>query len=251
MIDCTILLQGRIEKECLDLWIKHYSKNNVVLSIWEDEDVSEFIFPNNWKIIFNQYPIFRCHKTANLDYQLITTIRGLNNIKTDYTIKARCDEFWSNIEKVYEKIKFDSTKLVTASIYFRQWYWWQFHCSDKIIGSKTKNLLLCFNKTIENLQNGVWDIKIPECQIGLAWVMVNEKRFDLSGLTSEEITKTNKKNLVDHKSLMRRYFDIVNVNDLYPFISTRKKSYESQERVWYRNPFNHKKEECLTDINEN
>ena len=45
MKDCTILLQGRLNKECFNLWIKNHKDSNVVVSIWEDEDLTQFEIP--------------------------------------------------------------------------------------------------------------------------------------------------------------------------------------------------------------
>ncbi len=104
--NCTILIQGRIDSECLNLWIKNHKNNNVVLSIWEDEDLSKYKIPKSWKVVVNQYPFVRFRASANLDYQLITTLKGLNSVKTYWVVKVRADEYWSNLDKIYDKSVF-------------------------------------------------------------------------------------------------------------------------------------------------
>lgn len=179
MIDCTILLQGRVNSECLNLWIKNYSEYKVVLSVWEDEDLSLYAIPNNWKVVINQYPLLRFRPEANLDYQIITTLKGLQFVNTNWVIKVRADEYWSNIEVVYKKMQKFSDKIITGSMFFRKWGLYKFHCSDKILGGSYENILSMFESTLHNIQIGLWDTNIPESQLGLGFVMAKEKNFEV------------------------------------------------------------------------
>lgn len=306
--NCTILLQGRIDKECIDLWIQNYKNSKVVLSVWEDENLAGFKFPQNWKLLVNQYPLTRFKPKANLDYQIITTTKGLYKVETEWVIKMRCDEYWSNVETIYSKMKSNPFKIVTGSMFFRNWELYQFHCSDKILAGKTENLLSTFESVLENIKNDVWDSDIPECQIGLAWIMVNEPNIDLKGLYptqkkdldfknsvngiingSDIVIKNLQKLLtielnphrfnyikweairenlirskdilvvcaelaeqtkeikpINHKYYMRKWFDIINIDELKPYIATRN---NGSERIWFRSDFDHNKNYCLTDIN--
>jgi hypothetical protein len=305
------MLQGRINEECLNEWIKNYSDTKVILSIWEDEDIWKYQIPEKWEIYINQYPLVRFWEHANLDYQLITTLTGLKAVTTKYVIKMRCDEYWSNIESVYNRLLLNDKKIVTGSMFFREWGTYsKFHCSDKILAGTTENIKNMFTKTLENIVNKVWDVKIPECQLGLAWIMVNEPEFDTKQLYPQSeidfdyvaavrgVSKgleivmadikdilsrqfnphyTNRINFelisdklirdkdilvtccqlvskqkeitpVDEKPLMRKWFDIINVDELKPYIATQNLG---QKRKWFRSDFDHIKEKCLTDINQN
>lgn len=188
MNDCTILIQGRINPECLDLWIKNYTNYNVVLSTWEDEDLSTFKIPKNWTVIINQYPLVRFRADANLDYQIISTLKGLNKINTHYVIKVRADEYWSNLDKVYKKMVLNPNKIVSGSMYFRNWGLYKFHCSDKLIAGTWSNVFSMFESTLHNLEIDLWSTTIPESQLGLGFVMAMEKDFEVThGKLEQEI----------------------------------------------------------------
>lgn len=309
MKDCTIVLQGRINDECLKLWIENYSDKNVILSVWEDEELWKYHFPDNWEIYVNQYPIVRFWEHANLDYQIITTLRGLNAVKTKYAIKMRCDEYWTNVETIYERVLLNDKKIVSGSMFFREWGMYKFHCSDKILAGTTDNLKCMFNQTVQNLTKKVWDVVIPECQLGLAWVMCNEPEFDIKRLNPQDeirfdyesavrgvskgleivmadikdilsrqfnphytnqinfeliseklvrdkdilvtccqlVHKQDKVDIIDDKPLMRKWFDIVNVDELKPYVATQNLG---KTRKWFRSDFDHRVEQCLTDINK-
>ena len=309
MQDCTILLQGRINDECLQLWIKNYKNSNVVLSIWEDEEIWRYDIPHNWQICLNQYPLVRFWEHSNLDYQIITTLKGLEFVNTKYVIKMRADEYWSNVNKIYNKLILSEDKIVTGSMFFRKWGLYKFHCSDKILAGTTENVKSMFNQTLENIKKNTFDCNVPESQLGLGWVMFNESDFDVSRL-NERIDKytfdfhlavntlkkgldivladskdilsrqfnphytnhidfelirktlvkdkdillscidfiTNKEKIepIDDKDFMRKWFEIINIDELKPYIATRN---FSEKRVWYRNDFDHEEQMCLTDIN--
>ena len=314
MKDCTILLQGKINAETFNLWIKNHKDTNVVVSIWEDEDLTKFKIPKGWKVVVNEYPIFRFREQANLDYQITTTLKGLSYVNTEWVIKMRTDEYWSNIDLIYSKMKKEPNKLLSGSMYFRKWGLYKFHCSDKIIAGKSENLRLMFESTLHNLQIGLWDTTIPESQLGLGFIMAKDSSIDIqklnvdSKLKNTSITQdvaipalnkavdtmvTEMVNMVtrrvnyynrnsvdwndiirnlkrwrdilsetiktmdtvraepiDDKPYMKKWFQIIDINELKPYIGTRNLGSKKGGRVWYRDNFNNKKEDCLSDINQ-
>jgi hypothetical protein len=314
MKDCTILLQGKINEETFNLWIKNHKDSNVVVSIWEDDDLTKFKIPKGWKVVVNEYPIFRFREQANLDYQIITTLKGLSYVTTEWTIKMRCDEYWSNIDKIYSKMKSEPKKLLSGSMYFRKWGLYKFHCSDKILAGKRDNLKLMFESTAHNLQIGLWDTLIPESQLGLGFIMATDSNIDIQKLNVDsklkntsitpevavpslnkavDVLVTEMVNLVtrrinyynrnsvdwndiirnlkrwrdilnetiktidvvksepiDDKPYMKKWFHIIDINELKPYIGTHNLGPLKGGRVWYRSDFNNEKENCLTDINQ-
>ena len=186
MKDVTIVLQGRVGKEQMELWKKNYKNWNVIVSTWEDVDfdfgggIFSKWLPRKWKLVINKYPIIRGWNHSNLDYQIITTLAGLNEVKTKWVIKARCDEYWSNLEKVVELM--DDDKIVSSSMYFRSKEYdngkHNFHIGDKILGGTTENLVLMFESTIHNLEIKLWDTQNPEGQLGFGYIIAKDKDFD-------------------------------------------------------------------------
>lgn len=312
----TILLQGQINEESFNLWIKNHADSNVVVSVWDDEDLSNYEIPKKWKIVKNPYPFLRFAPKANLDYQIITTLSGLNNIKSKWVIKMRCDEYWSNLDKVFDKMLKNPDKIISGSMFFRKWGLYRFHIGDKIMGGSVDNLILMFESTLHNLEIKFWNTDIPESQLGIGYIMGKEKdinirelkktlttplkksnpiKKNISELTSTiykalEITNQkafgiltkefnySSKNLnlddiktefdyiasvlsnvsntianyefkpLDEKILIKKWFDIIDVNELKPYVATQNFG-GIKKRVWYRDDFDNEENDCLTKIN--
>jgi len=307
----TILLQGVINPKTFNLWIKNYSDYKVVVSIWEDEDLSDYKIPTNWKVVKNKYPLVRFRKEANLDYQIITTLAGLSEVEGEWVIKMRTDEYYSNLDKVFKKMKANPEKIVSSSMFFRKYGLYKFHCSDKLLGGTTENLIGMFESTLHNLQMKLWEETIPESQLGLGYIMckdstididdVNNKRAELGEqfiedkgikifttasntistemmniVTNEFIKNDNdkidwehvtnsvgrwksilseclnvvnkhKNEYLDDRPYMKKWFDIIDINQLKPYITTRNFG-DHRGRVWYNSDFDNEKEDCVSDI---
>lgn len=310
MIDCTLLIQGKINEESFNLWIKNYKEWKVVVSIWEDDNITKYKIPKAWKVILNNKPKKRFMEHGNLDYQIITTINGLRNSNTEFVIKARTDEYWSNLELVYELIKNNENKIISSSMFFRKWGLYDFHCGDKILAGKKENLELMFNTAYNIAKEGVLDSKVPETYLGLGYlvgkkeilfddkfvlslnnktakfdkqsaidamksaskaikknfdsILVNEtklqmneinKKLEHCGKIVEYCIGYNKlvekyKNRIDinDEPYMRKHFEIIDINKLKPYIATRNFG-DERGRVWYRDDFDNKAEDCLETLN--
>ena len=307
----TILLQGVINPKTFNLWIKNYSDYKVVVSIWEDENLNDYAIPNNWKIVKNKYPLVRFCKGANLDYQIITTLAGLKEVSDKWVIKMRTDEYYSNLDKVFTKMKRNPDKIVSSSMFFRKYGMYKFHCSDKLLGGAAENLIGMYESTLQNLEMKLWDETIPESQLGLGYVMlkdvdinindINNKRSEFGSqfveeqgiklftkasntisteminILTREFTKNNKDTIdwnsvtnsvgswssilneclsvvnkhknefLDDRPYMKKWFDIIDINKLKPYIATRNYG-DKRGRVWYKNNFNNDKEDCVSNI---
>ena len=307
----TILLQGVINPKTFNLWIKNYSDYKVVVSIWEDEDLSDYEIPTNWKVVKNKYPLIRFRKEANLDYQITTTLAGLSEVGSEWVIKMRTDEYYSNLDKVFKKMKASPEKIVSSSMFFRKYGMYKFHCSDKLLGGTTENLTIMYESTLHNLEMKLWEETIPESQLGLGYIMakdstidindVNNKRAELGeqfveehgiklftyasniistemmNIVTNEFIKNNndkidwenvtksvgrwkailgeclnvvnkhKNEYLDDRPYMKKWFDIIDINELKPYIATRNFG-DHRGRVWYNSDFDNEKEDCVSDI---
>mgnify|MGYP003133812449 FL=1 len=84
------------------------------------------------------------YNNSNIGYQTVTTLKGLEHVKTKYAIKLRCDEIYTDISPIIERIKDNPDKLVTNDVYFLPDPFVKFHPSDHIIGGTTDNMLGTF-----------------------------------------------------------------------------------------------------------
>lgn len=239
MNDLTIIIQGRCEDEQLNLWFENYSNYKVVISTWNDY-VIPFEIPSNWKFVKADGVDFDFAAKGcmqNLEYQITSTLNGLNITDTKYAIKVRGDEYVSSIEKIYEKIKLNEEKIVCSSIWFRPLNSpYPFHISDHIIAGTTDNIKLMFEGVKRNLIDDARDNNTPESALGMAYVQQKEN-YDIE--TMFKICRE-----INWVGYMKKWYDIIDVNELKPYILTYKAYPDDKSpnivngRYYFRDDFN-------------
>lgn len=316
MKDVTIILQGVVIPEQLELWKKTYKNCNVIISCWEDEkfDFNQGIItpwlPKKWKVIKNQYPLVRFQPSANLDYQIISTMSALKKVKTEYVIKSRLDEFYSNVDLLLTKLKKDKDKIVCGSVFFRKHGMYPFHIADKLMCGTLDNFFLMFESTLHNLEMKFWNYTIPESQLGIGYVMGKEPNINIEKwkytlnkklgqrlpdkdmvqalrasmnrvinnssemlsnllchdtISWQEILdnlnhtkkvidycispiEENLREKIDDAKYIRKYFDVVDVNELKPYVVTRSNGGPTGGRMWWYSNFDNDEEDCVTSL---
>ena len=220
--DLTIVIQGRYEKEQMQLWIENYSDWNVIVSTWIDCDFN-LHFPKNWNIIKSEYPK-RFADMQNIDLQLVSTLNGLKEVKTEYTIKVRGDEFFSKLELVYYKMKEVHPKVLVSSIFFRPLGLYLYHISDHFICSTSENLKIMFEKTYDLLTNHCKFNPSPESHLGFSFICAKEN-WDLYGIDKYESFNDD---------MIRKWYSIFEVNQLKPYIISQS---SPEGRIYYRDNY--------------
>ncbi len=103
----------------------------------------EFEIPSNWKVVKADGVDFEFAGQGhmqNLEYQLVSTLNGLNLTETKYAIKVRGDEYWTDIDKMFHSLKSDE-KLLCSSMFFRPLNCpYPFHIGDHIICGTVENM---------------------------------------------------------------------------------------------------------------
>jgi hypothetical protein len=180
-------------------------------------------FPNNWKIIKSEYPK-RFADIQNIDLQVISTLNGLKEVQTDYVIKVRGDEFFSNLYLVYNRMKEAHPKVLVSSIFFRRLGMYLYHISDHIICSTTENLNIMFEKTYDLLVNNIKFNDTPESHLGFSFISGKEN-WDLY-----EIEKYKSMN----DDMIRKWYSIFEISKLKPYIITQS---TPNGRIYYKDNF--------------
>jgi hypothetical protein len=230
--DLTIILQGRCEVEPIKLWIENYSDWNVIISTWIDSEVP-FDFPHNWKIIKSEYPE-RYGNFQNLDYQITSTLNGLQEVKTKYVVKLRADEYWSNMELVYNRMKTDETKILCGSMFFRKLGLYPYHISDHIICGTTENIKIMFDSAYDNLIKGIRLNNCSETILGSGFVFAKENINVLKEYNTLHL----------HSDMyLKKWFHIIDVNELKPYIATQ---LSATHRLYFYS--NYDNCNCITEI---
>jgi hypothetical protein len=215
MENTTILIQGNIEQECYDFYVGNYSNCPVVISTWTTCKINFSNLPKNFKLIIAPIPSESGYQ--NINYQLISTLNGLDLVKTKYVIKMRGDEFWSNPENIHQSLVDAPDKVHSSSVFFRAWQFCEYHISDHIIAGKTENIKLLFEKTKYNWDNNRLNVsKYKENGVFIKYISTHapEERLTKSYLEVKEPERFGKE---DGRILMKEHFNILNVNFLKPY----------------------------------
>lgn len=215
MENVTILIQGKLEQESFDHYTLKYRNCPVIISTWTDCKIDFSNLPKNFKLILAPLPSESGDQ--NINYQLISTLNGLDNVKTKYVIKMRGDEYWSYPENIYQSIKSAPEKLWSSSVFFRAWQYAEYHISDHIMAGTTENLLLLFKAAKFNYDNNRLNVskwKVDGKFHKYVKTHAPEERLTKSYLEAKDPLRFEK---VDGKFLMKEHFDILDINLLKPY----------------------------------
>lgn len=197
--------------------------DSIVISTYKNKDNNDLnLFKKTYReskkirILENTLPIINdLHNAQNIYFQCFSVVNGLENCGTDYVIKLRSDEVYSNLDSLIETLPND--KLSTNNIFVRDVSYKPFHLSDHMIVGGVQLLKATYydlKSYIEiNSKNDVLKIlneKTPaETKIFLFAIFnfVGFCKLDWHTLEEKEIF-----------SLMKKYFYIFDVDMLSPYI---------------------------------
>jgi len=209
MKNVTILLQGKILQDTIDFYVKNYPNQNVVISTWIGSELNFSNLPHTYNVVLSKLP--KDGGAQNLKYQIESTLNGLRFIETDYVIKIRGDEYYSNMEYIVNEVIMNPKKIHCSPVFFRHWDYMAYHISDHIIAGTKENLKLMFqkakfyieNKMIYHIKDGVkhefWE---PEINLTRAYLMAKEPE---------------RWNNIDGRKLMVDNFEILDIQKLHPY----------------------------------
>mgnify|MGYP003625791815 FL=1 len=113
----SIVIQGPLNKTSLNN-IENYKKysSNIIISCWEgdDIDVSSFLNSSAVTLLKNKIPDLEQVKkhywdqSANHYYQIWSTHSGLCLCNTEYSMKVRSDEAYSNLDELLRVLEHES-----------------------------------------------------------------------------------------------------------------------------------------------
>ena len=159
----TVVIQGRVDPECIAHYASRYGPSCIV-STWEGDDVD----PLGMRIVRSVKPPDPGPQHSH--FQIVSTLAGLRECSTDWVIKVRGDEYFSNLEYVVEEMK-KTTKLLTLPIFFRPHKVFPFHPSDHLIAGPKRELLMMYRNALRRRALKGWPWReIPEQLLGAAYL---------------------------------------------------------------------------------
>jgi hypothetical protein len=215
MENTTIIIQGKLEQDSYNFYVNKYKNCPVIISTWADCKIDFSALPKNFKLIIA--PLAVESGEQNINYQLISTLNALDNVKTKYVIKMRGDEYWSYPENIYQSIVTEPDKIHCSSVFFRAWQYCEYHMSDHIIAGTTENIKLLFETSKYNYDNGRLNVskwKVDGKFKGYIHTHAPEERLTKSYLEAKEPDRFEK---VDGRILMKEYFSILDIQLLRPY----------------------------------
>lgn len=159
--DVTFVIQGPLHKHTPFTVLYTAPYGSICLGIWESdfEGVQNYVEQAN---IDNYY---------NKAYQILSTLKGLQHVKTSYCIKLRADEYFVNFVPFLTKLRsLPPLQILTSNIYFKKANDWPYHISDHIMGAKTECLVHMFTQAFTKAQDKTLLNRTPEVHLALSYL---------------------------------------------------------------------------------
>jgi hypothetical protein len=161
-MECTLIIQGKLSVYTLLSILKHKEKFNIVISTPKSSDeklirecINMCIENKNCSyVLYDEnvnLPTF--NNSQNRYFHFLSTLLGLELSKTEYSIKLRSDEFYSNLDPFLENIKKNPDKITTNDVFFRRFPFRKFHPSDHLVGGSTHLMKDVFTRAKDYSEN--------------------------------------------------------------------------------------------------
>jgi hypothetical protein len=154
----TILIQGPLNNISLEN-IKNYEKfGPIIVSHWDVEPSEiKYKFPIISKLKRNKRIKFVSRTLPNLEkkigilkdstfyWALESTYNGITECETEYVVKTRSDEYFTNLKPIITKaLKFEGKKFVCGNIFIRDYKEYPMHIGDHVFCLKTSDMFLMY-----------------------------------------------------------------------------------------------------------
>jgi hypothetical protein len=217
----TFVIQGPVTCETIKTTKICKKYGEVIVSCW-DNDCPNLIknLGRHAKIIKNKFFKPKGYNFQNIQYHIKTFFEGVRAARTDYVIKLRSDEYFTDISNLVDTARKNPNKITTCNFLFRPDV--LFHPSDHIIGGKKKSLFSMLIWSMEFIKNFKEDKPISAKRVGLKSELfykdiTAELTFcisylkgkginvveDIKGMDDKELKKYHKKIMNDHYALVR------------------------------------------------
>ena len=162
----TFVIQGPLTCETIKTAKICKKYGEVIVSCW-DNDCPNLIknLGRHAKIIKNKFFKPKGYNFQNIQYHIKTFFEGVRAAKTDYVIKLRSDEYFTDISNLVDTARKNPNKITTCNFLFRPDV--LFHPSDHIIGGKKKSLFSMLIWSMEFIKNFKEDKPVSAKKVGL------------------------------------------------------------------------------------
>lgn len=176
--DITFVVQGPIipdiTLECLISIRRYFPEAQIILSTWKGTDASSLTFD---ELVYSEDPGYFYYsdrageRQNNVNRQIVSTLAGLQRVKTKYTFKIRTDfnmtgddflQFWNRFPAANADYKVFQDKILACSYFSRNptsRMRFPFHPSDLAFFGRTEDVLNLFDIPLMTKKEAYWDTK--------------------------------------------------------------------------------------------
>lgn len=162
--DVTIVAQGRFDANLLHMLASSYAEYaEFVYSTWENEEAASAVEQHpDVQFVVNRQPALKPGTTqitgdivsvSHSYFQVISTLKGLEKVKTEFCVKLRTDEYYTDLSHAISCLASDPGKLWTSNIVFRPPVIYNWHISDHVMIGRTSDLIKTFRLAKQILEN--------------------------------------------------------------------------------------------------
>ena len=250
MRNVAVLIQGPVKESSKEFLKKNVSyldeffpNYDIILSTQtDDEDILEWV-QDELKIRVLKCPkmedsnMFSVLNMNNFGNQVITSHFGLigledsSDLKYDYAIKIRSDEYFQNYLPLIEKMEENPDKIVCSNYFFRKDF--PYHIGDHIIAGSFDNVKMLITSSFDRLMDACNNFIFFEDSIFHdnyhEYIFNDTKLKDVFAINEAHATPESRlainyllakgENPIckNHKELMNKYFDVVDVTEMGDF----------------------------------
>ena len=218
--DISLIIQGPFNTVFLEKYDEYLKLfDQIVISTYTNDipKIEKYrkLFDNHkTKLVLNSLEVPKPYSDQyRAWYQAMTTLAGLNSTTTAFAAKTRCDEYYSNVNLLIDKIKKEQDKIHCINLYFRKDSELKWHMSDHLFGGKRNTLtsamklVIDWSKNLEELIQIHRSLNYPESKFGAA---ITQEMKIIYGIFSGIDPSNSKQDMI-------RYFEILPIKYLEPF----------------------------------
>jgi hypothetical protein len=182
-MEFSLVLQGPLcdhTFKLIDNAMRCEKIKDIIVSHWNKDTLTGYMenYPSVKLVTADHLFHKKRHNPRNLANQAATSLAGLLQSKSEYSIKLRSDWLaYNKFDSIIEKFNEHPEKILTSNIFFRPSTYAEHHCSDHLIVSKTDILIRGFIRVLWMCDNKI-SIKCPENCITLA--LLYAKKYDIT-----------------------------------------------------------------------
>lgn len=232
-----LIIQGPLNQTSLDK-VDELSQEfeNVIISHWDCDDFQySSVVRDNITIISQPLPgREKTHgviKDSTFYYSICSTFLGLQSCTSEYTIKMRSDEIYSDFTVLKEKLLEDDEKFVFGNIFAKPWSHSPYHIGDHLFAAKTEHLYASYKILFDSYTFGSNLMENPWIIQGFPPENIAETILAKSFLSAKKINKK----IWRFKDTFVENFDVVDINDLGDYTAKwvhGRKTYSSTGKVY-------------------